>query len=268
MKLWYRILQLAAVGVMHLAVPVLAQAQEGPTVYSRVAYWQIARPNWDAYVADLKKNTLPVLEKLLADGVITEYGVVSSVVHTPDGYTHATWYAGRTIADVEKALAAIVASSQKLSAPERQRGDTDFAGTKHADSLVRTRVIRGRTTKLTSGYLYIAMDQVQPGKGQAFTQNYEKNTQPIYERLFTDGTVTSFGIDTEYIHTSDPGIRVRWYVVANAEGLDKTAAAAAAANEARSPAEREALAQAAREVLVGTAHRDELWQITAFASKY
>ncbi len=268
MRSFARNLFLGAVAVMLLAAPCLAQAQDGNNVYARVAYWQIDRPNWDGYEASLKKTTLPVLEKLLADGVITEYGAVSNVVHTPDGFTHATWYSARTVANLEKALAAIVATRGKLPEAEQKRQDTDFAGSKHADNLVRSRVIKGRTTKLSSGYLHVAIDKIQPGKAQEYSQNYETNTRPTYDKLFADGTVTTFGIDTEYIHTGDPGMRVRWYLVGNADGIDKVATATGAANQARSAAEREAMARAAREVTNGSAHRDELWEIIAFASKY
>ena len=61
---------IALVGsVLGLAVIPTVRAEE-PVVYTRVAQWQIARPNWGAYEKDLKKNTVPVMEKLLADGVI------------------------------------------------------------------------------------------------------------------------------------------------------------------------------------------------------
>ena len=259
---------LIMVGVTVLASPGKAQAPDGTMVYSRIANWQIARPNWEAYTEDIKKNTLPVLEKLLADGVITEYGVVSAAVHTAEGYTHSTWYSSRTIAGLEKALAAILAANDKLPAAERRRGDTDFAGTKHEDKLVRSRVVRGRTTKLTSGFMQVAIDQIQPGKMQAYNERFEKTIRPDFEPLFASGVLTTFGIDTEYIHTVDPNIRVRWYLVPTADGLDKMAEAGIAAAQAGSPAERDARAQAGREILVGGAHRDELWQITAYASKY
>ena len=170
-------------------------------VFTRIANWQLARPNWEAYTDDLKKNTLPVLEKLLADGVITEYGLVSAAVHTPDGYTHSTWYSSKTIAGLEKALAAILAADKKLPAAERRRGDTDFAGTKHSDLLVRSRIVRAQTTKLTSGYMTVGMDQIQPGKMQAYNERFEKVLRPIIEPLAASGAVTSYGVDTEFIHT-------------------------------------------------------------------
>ncbi len=39
-----------------------------------------------------RRTPLPVLDKILADGLITEYGVVSEAVHTADGFTHVTWF--------------------------------------------------------------------------------------------------------------------------------------------------------------------------------
>ena len=259
---------LVALGATALVSSVDAQAPDGITVYTRIANWQIARPNWDAYTEDLKKNTLPVLEKLLADGGITEYGLVSATIHTPDGYTHSTWYSSRTIAGLEKALAAILAADKKLPAAERRRGDTDFAGTKHADLLVRSRILRAQTTKLTSGYITVGTDQIQPGKVQAYNERFEKVLRPIVAPLAASGAVTSYGIDTEFIHTGDPMMRSRWYLVPNADGLDKVASAITAFVDGQSPSEREAFDKASQEILVGSAHRDELWEITAYESKY
>ena len=268
MKTWLRNALLALAGVTALASFGGAQAPEGVTVYTRIANWQIARPNWDAYTDDLKKNTIPVLEKMLADGVITEYGLVSSAIHTPEGYTHSTWYSSRTIAGLEKTLEAIQAADKKLPAAERQRGDTDFAGTKHSDLLVRSRILHAQTMKLTSGYLTVGADQIQPGKVQGYNERYEKVLRPIFEPLAASGAVTSYGIDTEYIHTGDQLARSRWYLVPNAEGLDKVAAAITAFIDGQSPADRDAFEKASQEILVGAAHRDELWQITAYSSKY
>ena len=268
MTSWIRKAMLVAVGVTALASPARGQAPDGTLVYTRIANWQIARPNWDAYTDDLKKNTLPVLEKLLADGVITEYGLVSASLHTPDGYTHSTWYSSRTIAGLEKALAAILAADRKLPEAERRRADTDFAGTKHADMLVRSRIVRAQTTKLTSGYMTVGMDQIQPGKVQAYTERFEKVLRPVVEPLAASGAVTSYGIDTEFIHTGDQMMRTRWYLVPNADGLDKVAEAIKAFVDKQSPADREAFDKASQEILVGGAHRDELWEITAYASKY
>jgi hypothetical protein len=268
MTSWIRKALLGVAAVIVLMSSGSAQTPDGTMVYTRIANWQIARPNWEAYTDDLKKNTVPVLEKLLADGVITEYGLVSAAIHTPDGYTHSTWYSSRTIAGLEKALAAILAADKKLPAAERHRGDTDFAGTKHSDLLVRSRILHPQTSKLTSGYMTVGADQIQPGKVQAYNERFEKVLRPIIEPLAASGAVTSFGIDNEFIHTGDQLMRSRWYLVPSAEGLDKVAAAITAFVDGQSPADREAFEKASQEILVGSAHRDELWEIVAYASKY
>ena len=61
---------LFAAALLTLPQPAAAQAGDGTTVYARIANWQIARQHWDAYTADLKKNTVAILDKLLADGVL------------------------------------------------------------------------------------------------------------------------------------------------------------------------------------------------------
>jgi hypothetical protein len=268
MTLWVRKSLLIAACTTLLLSPAAAQAPGETVVFSRIANWQIARPNWDAYTADLKKNTIPVLEKLLADGVLTEYGVASATIHTPDGYTHTTWYSSKTIAGLEKALTAILEADKKLPPADRRRGDTDFAGTKHSDQLVRSRIVSGKTTTLTSGYITVGIDLVQPGKELAYNERFEKVLKPIVAPLATRGAVVSYGLDTEFIHTADPMKRSRWYIVPNADGLDKVAGAVKAFMDGQSPADREAFEKASQEVLVGSAHRDELYEIIAYASKY
>ena len=256
------------VGVTALASPASSQTPSDTVVYTRIANWQIARPNWDAYTEDLKKNMQPFLDKLLADGVITEYGLVSAVVHTADGYTHSTWFCSRTIAGVEKALAAIVEADTKRAPADRRRGDTDFAGTKHSDLLVRSRIMRTKSTRLTNGYLTVGSDQIQPGKVKAYDERLEKVIKPIIEPLATSGAVISYGVDAEYVHTGNPLTRSRWALVADADGLDKIADAVKTFMDGMSTADREAYDKNSQDVLVGSAHRDELWQVVAYASKY
>lgn len=257
-----------AIAALLAAGTASAQEPDGTMVFARVANWQIARSHWDAYDANVKKTELPVLEKMLADGVITEYGVVRNAVHTPDGFTHGTWYASKTMAGLEQTLAAIIAAASKLPAAEQRRGNTDFAGTKHSDYVVRSRVIKGKTAKLSSGYGYLSTDVILPGKVAAYNERYEKQVRPALDSLFASGAVVSYGIDQEFIHTADPNGRTRWVIFADAAGLDKFMDATLAANRARTPAERQALGQAAREILDGSAHRDELWEIQAYGSKY
>jgi len=243
------------------------QAQDQPVLYTRVAQWQIARQHWDAYEKDFKKNSQPVLEKLVADGVITEFGSDRTTIHTADSFSHSTWWSARSQAAVEQALEALVATEAKLSPEERKKQDTDFAGTKHADLLLRSAFYKSRATKADRGYGLFHAVKVLPGKGQEWRALWDKYTKPIFEKLYADGTVTGYGIDVEQIHTTDPGMRFEWHIVPNAEGLDKVNAAFEAARQKSSPEERRAISRSFAEVTESGAHRDSMTQIIAYSSK-
>jgi hypothetical protein len=253
-------------GVLGLAVVSTVRAEE-PVVYTRVAQWQIARPSWGAYEKDLKKTTLPVMEKLLADGVITEFGADRTTVHTPDGYTHSTWFSAKSMADLEKALDTIVASEDKLTPEERRKQDTEFAGTKHADLILRSVLVRNRTAKMDKGYGTVSTQKLLPGKGQEYQALWDKYTKPIIEQLYKDGVVTAYGIDTEMIHTGDPAFRFFWEVLPDAAALDKEEAAFDAAREKRTPEERRAIGQAFAELRDAAGHRDSMSSIIFYNAK-
>jgi hypothetical protein len=253
--------------VLGLAASSTVRAEDQPVVYTRVAQWQIARPNWSAYEKDLKKNTVPVMEKLLADGVITEFGADRTSVHTPDGYTHSTWFSAKSLANLEKALDTLVESDDKLTPEERRKQDTDFAGTRHADLMLRSVLFRNRTVKTDKGYGTVSVQKMQPGKAQDYQDLFDKYTKPVLEQLYKDGAVTAYGIDAELVHTGDSSLRFFWQVVPDAEALDKVEAAFEAARQKRSPEERRAIGQAFAELRDGSAHRDSHSSIVYYSAK-
>jgi len=254
-------------GLLGLAVVSPVRAEDQPVVYTRVAQWQIARPNWGAYEKDLKKNTVPVMEKLLADGVIIEFGADRTTVHTPDGFTHSTWFCAKSLANLEKALDTLVESESKLTPEERRKQDTDFAGTKHADMILRSVLFRNRTAKMEKGYDTVSVQRMLPGKQQQYQELFDKYTKPILEQLYADGAVTAYGVDAELVHTGDPSLRFFWQVLPDADALDKVEAAFAAARQKRSPEERRAIGQAFVELRDATAHRDAQANIIYYSSK-
>jgi hypothetical protein len=256
-----------AAGVLALAAASTAIAQDQAVVYTRVAEWQIARTSWDAYEKDLKKNFVPVMEKLLADGVIIEFGADSASVHTPDGYTHSTWFCARSLANLEKALDTLVESAAKLTPEERRRQDTDLSGTRHADRILRSVQFRNRTVKMEKGYGSFSVQKVLPGKAREYLDLYDKYTKPVLEQLYADGTVTAYGIDAELVHTGDAGLRYFWQLVPDAAALDKVEAAFEAARTRRTPEERQAIGQAFADLRDASAHRDSQSNIIYYNAK-
>ena len=254
-----------AASLLALAVVSTARAQDPPVVYTRVAQWQIARPSWGAYEKDNKKNFVPVMEKLLADGVITEFGADRTTVHTPDGYTHSNWFCSTSLANLEKALDALVESERKLTPEERRKQDTEFAGTKHADLILRSVAYHNRTVKTEKGYESLSAQKIQAGKVQDYMALYDKYTKPVLEQLYKDGALTAYGVDAELIHTGDPAFRYFWQVLPDADALDKVQAAFNAVREKRTPEERRAIGQAFAELTDGAAHRDSQSSVTYYS---
>jgi hypothetical protein len=256
-----------ALSLLGLAVVSTVRAEDQPVVYTRVAQWQIARPNWGAYEKDLKKNMVPVMEKLLADGVITEFGADRTTVHSPDGYTHSTWFCARSLSGLEKALDALVESESKLIPEERRKQDTDFAGTKHADMILRSVGYHNRTVKTEKGYGTVSAQKMQPGKAQDYMALYDKYTKPILEQLYKDGALTAYGVDAELVHTGDPAFRFFWQMLPDADALDKVQAAFDAAREKRTPEERRAIGQSFAELTDTSAHRDSQSNVIYYSVK-
>jgi hypothetical protein len=230
--------------VLAVAVGSSVTAQDQPVVYTRVAQWQIARPSWGAYEKDLMKTTVPVMEKLLADGVIVEFGADRNTVHSPDGYTHSTWFCAKSLANLEKALDALVASESKLTPEERRKQDTDFSGTKHADLILRSVQFKNRTVKTEKGYGTVASQKILPGKVQDYLALYDKYTKPILEQPYADGADSLW--NRRRSSTGDPACGSSG-IVPDADALDKVGPAP----PARSARERRAIGAAFAELTDG-----------------
>jgi hypothetical protein len=250
-----------------LVVPAL-KADDNPTIYTRVGQWKIAPQFWDEFEKSFEKYELPVLEKLLADGSIVEYGFDTAALHSEEGPTHGTWIASKNMVGIEKALEALNAAEMKLSPEIQKKLSTDLFGEKHSDALFSSLIIKGRTAQLNKGYDATMMVQVQPGKKQEYKRLFEKYYLPVVEGLYANGTITSYGLDEEDYHSHTPGILVAWYVVSSAEGLDKFNEAFENAWKSRSEAENSAIQHAIMDLTVPSAHRDSLSRILHYGAKY
>ncbi|MEW5980379.1 MAG: hypothetical protein AB1898_31715 [Acidobacteriota bacterium] len=259
------VLLLAVVCVAATALPLWGEEQ--PPLYTRIATWTIQRVHWEDYEKEFKRVEQPALEKLLADGVIVDYGADSTSVHTPEGPTHTTWFSAKSLANLERALDALVGSLQKLPAEERRKLATDLSGEKHRDFLVESRRYRSRAASLDKGYDITFMVTAKPGKSQQYEELWEKYTKPVLDQLFDAGTLVGYALSNEYIHTEKPGSFVTVIVVSNADALDKVEAAFESSYQKRSALERQAVQKAYEDVIEEGSHRDGMFQIFRYASK-
>lgn len=241
-------------------VPGVGRAQQPtPSTFIYVSDWTIPRAQWREFEASEKGNLQPILERMLADGTIVGWGLFSTLVHEGDGYTHGSYYAANSMANLDK----VAAELQKLPP------NPILSGVKHQDLLVRT-LIRGsggRAGGGTDGFLWVNNLQVQPGKGQQWRELFEKYQKPVYDELLTNGTITSYNVNVGYVHTQSPQWRYVVYITPNADGIDKVRAAFDAAAQKRGPDANRAIAQALAEVTVAGAHRDYAARLLSYGQR-
>jgi hypothetical protein len=237
----------------------VAQAQQQePTYYTFVAEWAIERSQWGEFVNFFERSSRPVLERMMADGTIVGWGAFESVVHVPGETTHGIWWVSRTIAGIERTRAELV---RQDPAPAM------LSAKLHRDYFLSSQLHQAKAGNVAGGYLSVASFFIQPGKGGQWRQLWDKYDKPVLEELLANGTLLFYGIDTEDVHTTDPGLRFVVTVSPSAEAEDKVAAAFAAANSKRSPAEQQAIRAAFADVLQPGTHRDFFARILAWAHK-
>lgn len=230
-----------------------AQQPSEPAVFGFVADWSVPREKWAEFEAWGEKSVQPVLERMLANGTLIEWGLATRVVHEEGKSTHSTWWVASSIAALEKVREELIKLPPNPAA----------AGAKHYDILLQSMVYRARTSATTSGYLYVSSVKVKPGMGQAWEALGKKYFQPVLDGLLKDGTLLGYGIDAEYVHTDDPAWRSVWYLTPNAEGEDKVRAAFDAVFDRESATLLPALSAST----LPSEHRDSFWRVKSYAHK-
>jgi len=77
------------------------------------------RKTWEKY-------NKPVLDKLVADGVVLAYGFAIEDVRTDGDFTHYVWYATKDLGSMEKVRAAYMADRDKRSEEEQEAISAEF----------------------------------------------------------------------------------------------------------------------------------------------
>jgi hypothetical protein len=203
------------------------EEDEMKPVFTRVGVWDVPRAHWGDFVDFMKERSRPVMEQLFNEGVVSEYGIDSAALHSPDGYTHSTWFSTGSMADMDKVFAAWEQAYDKLDEATRKEQDVKFDAMviKHADFLLRTEYQRARKATVEGGYFQVAKFRVKMGKGKDYLSYYNHRVKPVYEQLLAAGDVVAFGRSEEEIVTGKPGTQLVWFVVNDGAGLDKVRAA-------------------------------------------
>ena len=187
-------------------------------MYSYVANWSIPRAQW----ADMEKANAAdqkVLDKALADGTIVGYGSDMNLIHQPDGETHDDWWSAMSMAGLLHVLEQFYKAGNATS-------PVLASATKHSDSLYVSRHYNRHAGSWKDVYTHTASFKLKADAPSNAVDMLSKNLfEPLMEKMLADGVIHEYEIDTEAIHTTDPGTFWIFYIAADAEGLDKINAA-------------------------------------------
>jgi hypothetical protein len=242
-----------------------AFAQEADPVYTQVGLWDVPRAKWSDFVKHHEKYEKPVMERLLAEGVLLEWGFDSNALHDPDDYSHSTWMTAKSLSGIEKALSEYYSElGDRTDAVE-----AEFASmvTKHKDIVMRSHFYGSRSSKLSEGYAVGSFVQVKPGKGDDYRKAWEQSAKPVFDKLVSDGVIVAYVLDSEYFHTTTPGGMWTWFVAEDIAADQKVDAAFDAAWEDRSEAEQNAWETMFRDMTVEGSHRDGFTRIIHYQTK-
>ena len=81
-----------------------------------------------------EKYNKPVLDKLVADGVVMAYGLAVEDLRTDGDFTHYVWYATKDLGSMEKVRAAYMADREKRSQEEQDAISAEFNKVLDADA--------------------------------------------------------------------------------------------------------------------------------------
>jgi hypothetical protein len=128
------------------------------------------------------------------------------------------------------------------------------SATKHWDGIYVSRHYNWHSGSYKGAYTRIEAYKLKADAPDDAVDMLSKNLiAPLLDKLIADGTVLEYEIDTEAVHTEDPGMFWIVFVTPNAEGQDKVMAAI------RESVKSNPLSGPAFDSMVGyTAHRDYL----------
>ena len=253
--MFVRFLGIASVGCAIALSPICLAAQaanQEQSYYTYVSQWQVPRADWAAFEKQEKADDA-LLQKLVSDGTILDWGDEAVRVHTADGYTHADWFTATNRADLLKALEQMYASATNSAF---------VATTKHADLLLHTVAHGGKATSNSTGYLRVTFWQAKPGEGDALEHYLISQVKPVLDKDIDNGTLLMYNIDEEDVHRNAPGGYNLALLFPDGAAIDKFFDELMAAGK-----QNPGVGQVLDSLTVAKDHRDDLGRVTAYQHK-
>ncbi|MCP4203266.1 MAG: hypothetical protein GY769_15185 [bacterium] len=263
MKRNYLLVALAAV----LLLPAAGLAQDGPVIW--VSLLKAQPGQGEALVQMLVKHDAPLLDRLVEEGAVLEWGVGMPIVHHGnDPYSHAEWVTFADWSGVDKFMAGFMASMQSMSAEERAateaEWDQNVVPGSHSDAIHRG--LRGKPGNGRPAYLRLGYYKVKPGHDSNALELWDKVAAPLYEGLAADGTVMGYGLFTHEVPGDYSWTHGSWYTMPSLATRDAVRAAQAAQAAERSEEELAEIQQSFAEDFEPETHFESIVMVVHYKS--
>ncbi len=250
--IWAAVLAVAAAASASQGGATAPAANSDRAVYTYVAWWGVPRADWPA-VEKYYASTVPLMKKLTDAGTLVGWGQARAMVHDESGMTHVEWFTATGFAGLETTLEALRAAGPLPPA---------FGNAKHRDEIVRSTLNGGKPGAAGTGMLWVARYELQGEQSGDFSQLFEDEIQPLFQEQVAAGTILSYSLNFQAVHTTSPNLVAIAYVLPDAAAIDKFQAALED-YEVKHPR-----AGAALEAVMNiAAHRDALFEVLAFSQK-
>lgn len=230
-----------------------AAAAEKPPIYTWVTLWGIPRASWPDYTK-AQAATAKTIETFVSSGDLVSSASFTTLTHEEGGFTHGRFWTSKTLSGDLKALEALRSDPQNTSPV--------LSSAHHSDLLMTSRHYASKPGTYTNAYMRV--QQWRPGEGASDPEGkvLSATILPLLDKLMTNGSLYMYQIDTQLIHTEDPGSI--WVVFASngAEGQD-------AFNEAVDDMQKNhpETAAAYSTLITAKGHRDTLYKLDSLVIK-
>lgn len=207
-------------GVLLASLPAVAQEKAQPLTW--LVNVSVKPGKWMEFEKMAEKFNKPVLEKLLAQGVIASYGLAYQTVGPPkQSYmywvTAADWAA---MAKVEKAFEENRKGMKEAEMKELIGGYLANTDADQESSAVVRHVVFAAAPGSKPRYLVRHAYKVKPEHAGAATKMFTEFNAPVYDSLLAAGTIGGYGMVVQEMHTDPSWTHTGWTTIADLSHLD------------------------------------------------
>jgi len=207
-----------------LAIPTIVSAQMTWMAFSRLAEGKSG-----AEGMGLVMHEKPLMDGLVADGIINGWGIAVPATHRPaDKANFLQWVAVDNWSKVDQWVGRTLANQQSMEPEEAESQMQAFMGTfeagSHFDEVVRNAILRSAASPEDmekTGVFYVSSYTAREGQGDAFVDLAKSQAVPIADRLVDEGIAIAYGMHVPEVHGVEGWTHRLWWALPNLEGIGK-----------------------------------------------